>query len=78
MTKITELALLIPLFLDGAAYAVNEQLGEEQGNTQEIEAVLVTASEIEWFQVHKDSRARLRQTGEPASQSIYVRTATTD
>jgi len=66
LRKIADLSAVLPLFLDGAAFAVYEQLEEEaQGDASKIEAALVTAFGTDAFQAYEEFRARVRQPGEP-------------
>ena len=66
LRKIADLSTIIPLFLDGAAFAVYEQLEEEaQGDAAKIESALVTAFGVDAFQAYEEFRTRVRRPGEP-------------
>lgn len=66
LRNIEDLATVLPLFLDGPAFAVYEQLDESaQADAGLIEAALVTAFGVDAFQAYEEFRARVRQPGEP-------------
>ena len=67
LQKIDDLAMLIPLFLDGPAFAVYEQLNDEdRANFSQIEAALITAFSLDSFQAYEQFTTRKRRDGEPA------------
>ena len=61
-----DLAMVLPLFLDGAALAVYEQMDEAARNDiTKIEDALITAFGLDRFQAFEEFRVRIRQPGEP-------------
>lgn len=71
LQKIDDLAMVLPLFLDGAAFAVYEQLDEdEKADASCIEAALVLAFGIDKFQAYEEFRTRIRRPKE--SVDVYL------
>ena len=65
LLKLEDLAVVIPLFLDGPAFAVYEQLrNEDKKDAGKIEAALVTAFATDMFLAYDDFRARMWKPGE--------------
>lgn len=65
LLKLEDLAVVIPLFLDGPAFAVYEQLGtEDKKDAGKIEAALVTAFATDMFLAYDEFRTRMWKPGE--------------
>ena len=66
LRKIDDLATVIPLFLDGAAFAVYKQLcKEEQEDADRIADALLAAFGVDAFQAYEEFQTRTRLPGEP-------------
>ena len=64
--KIDDLATVIPLFLDGAAFALYEQLcKKEQEYANRIADTLLAAFGVDAFQAYEEFQTRMRLPGEP-------------
>ena len=69
--KIADLASIFPLYLDGPAFAVFDQMEEEKKkDTQEIERVLLDAFGMNAFQAYDNFRQRTLMSGEPVD--VYL------
>ncbi len=69
--KITDLASVLPLYLDGPAFAVFDQMKEEKKkDAQEIERVLLDAFGMNAFQAYDNFRQRTLMCGEPVD--VYL------
>ena len=65
LRKIKDLAVVLPLFLDGAAFAVYEQLEDvDKENADKIESTLSEAFGVDSFQAYEEFRGRKRLVGE--------------
>ena len=65
LRKIDDLATVIPLFLDGAAFAVYEQLCKgEQEDADRIADALLAAFGVDAFQAYEEFQTRTRLPGE--------------
>ena len=63
--KIEDLAVVVPLYLDGPAFAVYEQLSsDDQEDFAKIESALLTAFSLNGFQAYEEFRVRKRREGE--------------
>lgn len=66
LQNIDDLAIVLPLFLDGSAFAVYEQLSDsDKENVYKIEQALLTAFSVDRFQAYEEFRVRVRKVGEP-------------
>ena len=66
LQKIDNMAMVLPLFLDGAAFAVHEQLSEDRkSKISDIENALFTAFGIHPFRAFEELQHRTRQIGVP-------------
>ncbi len=71
LQKLDDLATVLPLLLDGAAFAVYEQLSErEKEDADKIMAALVAAFGTDPFQAYEEFRLRMRRSGEPVD--VYL------
>ena len=62
LLKLEDLAVVIPLFLDGPAFAVYDQLGpEEKKDADEIEKALIRAFAVDKFSAYEDFRTLKQQ-----------------
>lgn len=69
--QIKELASIIPMFLEGPAFAVYEQMDEKlKTDADAIERALVTAFSMNPFQAYESFRLRSWQSGEPVD--VYL------
>ena len=65
LLKLKDLAVVIPLFLDGPAFAVYDQLSDEdKADATKIEAALRTAFATDKFSVYDEFRNRKWKSGE--------------
>ena len=65
LLKLDDLAVIIPLFLDGSAFAVYDQLStEDKKSSSRIEAALKTAFAVDKFNAYEEFRTRMWKPGE--------------
>ena len=71
LQKLGDLSLIIPLFLEGSAFALYEQLGESQKTSaKDIEKALLDAFTVDGFQAYEQFRDRRWNDGEPVD--VYL------
>ena len=65
LLKLEDLAVMIPLFLDGPAFAVYDQLNaDDKKSADRIEVVLKTAFATDKFSANEEFRTRMWKPGE--------------
>ena len=65
LLKLEDLAVIIPLFLDGFAFAIYDQLSaEDKKSSDRIEAALKTAIAVDKFNAYEEIRTRMWKPGE--------------
>ena len=65
LLKLEDLAVIIPLFLDGSAFAIYDQLSaEDKKSSDRIEAALKTAIAVDKFNAYEEFRTRMWKPGE--------------